>query len=309
MLIGIPDVRGADRAPCRIGAVSDDALIADLNHPLADKPLGLTITIEAVHTRTDQTPDQRSEPGQDVVARICDQGPGMQGRWQGQPTDFFSDRPFLRLEDDADTAFYERPRLVDHLDRTAIAEISALYGRLVPRRSRVLDLMTSWHSHLPASVAAGAVVGLGMNAEELGRNPVLTDRVVHDLNADPRLPFDDGCFDAVVCSLAVEYLTRPFEVFRELARVLSPGGIAIMTFSNRCFPTKAIRIWEQLHEFERPGLVLEYFRESGRFHGFNTWSLRGLPRPADDNYAHRLTDSDPVHAVWARRNGEPRLRL
>jgi SAM-dependent methyltransferase len=232
----------------------------------------------------------------------------MQGRWQGQPTDFFADDPFTRLDDD-DPGFYERARLVDHLDTTAIAEISALYGRLIRPRSRILDLMSSWHSHLPQASRPDAVVGLGMNAEELARNPILTERVVHDMNADPRLPFDDASFDAVICTVSVEYLTQPFAVFREMARVLAPAGIAVMTFSNRWFPTKVIRIWDQVHEFERPGLVLEYFRESGRFRDFNTWSLRGLPRPAEDKYAHRLDQSDPVHAVWARRDGEPRVRL
>lgn len=140
-----------------------------------------------------------------------------------------------------------------------------------------------------------------MNAEELAANPILAERVVQDLNAEPTLPFTDGSFDAVVCTVSVEYLTRPFEVFREVSRVLRPGGIFLITFSNRWFPPKAILLWEGIHELERPALVLEYFLESGGFTDLETWSLRGLPRPADDKYAEQLALSDPIYGVWGRR--------
>jgi SAM-dependent methyltransferase len=190
---------------------------------------------------------------------------------------------------------------VDHLDRVAIGEIRALYGRLAPPGSRILDLMSSWHSHLPEALAAGAVVGLGLNQAELEANPVLSARLVQDLNAEARLPFADGIFDAVVCTASVEYLVEPFATFREVARCLRRDGIFVVTFSNRWFPPKAIAIWETIHEFERLGLVLEYFLESGLFRDLETWSLRGLPRPPDDKYAGQLAHSDPVYAVWGFR--------
>jgi hypothetical protein len=117
----------------------------------------------------------------------------------------------------------------------------------------VLDLMASWESHLPADHGLGEIVGLGLNEEELNANRLFGDHLVHDLNREPRLPFDDASFDAVICSLSVEYLTQPFEAFAEVARVLRPGGRFITTFSNRWFPPKVIRTWEQLHEFERLG--------------------------------------------------------
>ena len=101
--------------------------------------------------------------------------------------------------------------------------------------------------------------------------------------------------------MSVEYLIDPRAIFREAARVLRHGGCLVITFSNRWFPTKAIRIWEALHEFERPGLVLEYFIDSGIYHDLQTWSLRGLPRPPDDPYADRLAAADPVYAVWGLR--------
>lgn len=306
ILLDVPNRPGDRGAPVRVTEVAASGLTLDPSHPLAGKALEVTTTVVSVAEA--RPAGAGGTVAADLLAVLTANGPGMQGRWQGRPTDFFADGPFLRLDDD-DPHFYARPRLVDHLDSTAIGEIRALYGRLIPRRSRILDLMSSWHSHLPGTLSPAAVAGLGMNAEELAQNPMLTERRLHDLNTEPRLPFADATFDAVVCTLSVEYLTDPFAVFRELARVLTPGGIAIMAFSNRWFPTKAIRLWGELHEFERPGLVLEYFRAGGCFRDFNTWSLRGLPRPAEDKYAPTLAHSDPVHAVWARRTGRPRIRL
>lgn len=287
----------SDRQPWRITGLDGAHLEADFNHPLAEHPLHLTATIEDLGPR-----DEGQAEGLDTIAAlVTNGGPGMQARFRGQPTDFWSDQPFQRQDTAPDAAFYARPRLIDHIDSTAIAAISALYGRLIRPGARVLDLMSSWHSHLPAALASGSITGLGMNADELAHNPVLDARIVQDLNSDPRLPFADQSFEAIVCSVSVEYLTDPFAVFREAARVLAPGGLLVVTFSNRWFPTKAIGLWEAMHDFERPGLVLEYFLESGLFSDLETWTLRGLPRPADDAYAHRIPLSDPVFAVWGTR--------
>jgi SAM-dependent methyltransferase len=282
-----------------VAQVDEGRLLVDLNHPLADKALELAVTIEDIRA----LPEERGGRGKAVAVMVAGDGPGMQARWRGRPTDFWSDMPYLRTDPGPDAAFYARPRLVDHLDSTAIGQVGGLYGRLIPEGSRVLDLMSSWHSHLPEQIGAGHVTGLGMNREELEANPVLDERLVHDLNREPHLPFADASFDAAVCTVSVEYLTRPMEVFREVARVLRPGGRFVVTFSNRWFPPKVIRIWEDIHELERLGLVAEYFLESGLFEHLETWSLRGLPRPADDKYAGRIPFSDPVYAVWAERIG------
>jgi SAM-dependent methyltransferase len=145
------------------------------------------------------------------------------------------------------------------------------------------------------------VVGLGLNARELKKNSRLTESVVQDLNENSRLPFESNSFDAVVCTVSVEYLTDPLAVFKEVSRVLRPEGYFIVTFSNRWFPTKAIKIWHELHDFERMGLVLEYFLRAGGFNGLQTYSIRGLPRPHDDKYFPDLFFSDPVYAVWGRK--------
>ena len=280
--------------PFRVCRVSDDMICCDLNNPLADRALELQVRILDIW-------EAREEHGgscNDVAEMITSNGPGMQTRWRGEPTDFWQDIPFSRMAGEPDAGFYVMPRMVSHIDRTASAQIGKLYGRLLPKGGRVLDLMASWESHLPAEHGLGEIIGLGMNAEELDSNPLFSTHRVHDLNLNPTLPYADGEFDSVICSLSVEYLVKPFEVFAEVARVLRPGGRFIITFSNRWFPPKVVHMWENMHEFERPGLVMEYFLRDGLFSELETWSVRGLPRPSDDKYADRRTDSDPIYAVW-----------
>jgi SAM-dependent methyltransferase len=124
---------------------------------------------------------------------------------------------------------------------------------------------------------------------------------VHDLNLDPRLPLPDEAYDAAICTVSVEYLTRPAEVFAQVRRVLRPGGRFVVTFSNRWFPPKVVKVWQYVHEFERVGLVLEHFLRDGGFTNLETRSMRGLPRSLDDKYADRMAQSDPVYAVWGER--------
>jgi SAM-dependent methyltransferase len=150
---------------------------------------------------------------------------------------------------------------------------------------------------LPEDLELGGVTGLGLNQQELDENPRLDQNVIHDLNAEPKLPFGDGEFDAVICTVSVEYLTQPWEVFKEVLRVLKSSGIFINTFSSRWFPPKVIYIWTELHAFERMGLVLDYYQESG-FTGLKTLSQRGWPRPKDDPYIEQTRVADPVFAVW-----------
>jgi ubiquinone/menaquinone biosynthesis C-methylase UbiE len=129
-------------------------------------------------------------------------------------------------------------------------------------------------------------------------NPQLTCYEIHDLNKNYHLPFRDEEFDAVICSFSVDYMTQPFGVFEDVARILKQQGYFIVTFSNRWFPPKVAKIWSELHEFERIGLVLEYFLQSGQYKDLETYSLRGLPRPMDDKYYPQIQFSDPIYAVW-----------
>ena len=296
-IAGVHDIYPEDHTPFRLAAIEGDQLRIELNHPLADRALTLGATILDAW----ETGSERGGLCHDLAATVTDNGPGMQARWRDQPTDFWSDVPFIRTAAGPDDEFYEKPRLVDHSDRTATRQIERLYDRLLPQGGRILDLMTSWKSHLPATLAPAHVAGLGMNTAELEANPLLGERVVRDLNLDPALPFADASFDGAVCTASVEYLVKPFEVFAEIARVLKPGARFIVTFSNRWFPPKVINIWQSCHEFERMGIVLEYFLRSGCYTNLETFSLRGLPRPDDDKYAGQFPLSDPVYAVWGKR--------
>jgi len=160
----------------------------------------------------------------------------------------FSPGFFDRVDETPDASFYAFPRFVTHIDDATIGALTAYYGELLRPGADVLDLMSSWVSHLPAAgeLPLARVAGLGMNADELAKNPRLTEWRVCDLNADPRLPFADASFDFALCAVSIQYLTRPLAVFAELARVLRPGGRAAIATSHRCFPTKAIRAWHML---------------------------------------------------------------
>ena len=172
-------------------------------------------------------------------------------------------RSFARIDEGDDGEFYAPARLVSHIDDAAAAALAASYaGRLRPG-SGVLDLMSSWISHLPPEPELGEVVGHGMNAQELAANPRLTRWWVQDLNRDSRLPLPDAGLDAALCCVGVQYLQAPFEVFAEVRRALRPGSPFIVSFSNRCFPTKAVAVWRVLDTRGHAALVRRYLEASG----------------------------------------------
>lgn len=197
----------------------------------------------------------------------------------------FPDGFFDRLDDRADAEFYAVDRFVTHIDDGAIAAVSALYREL-GIDGEVLDLCSSWISHFDPP--PDRLVALGMNATELAANEAAAEYVVKDLNHDPRLPFDDRTFDAATCCVSVDYLTRPLEVFAEVARVLRDGGTFAVTFSNRLFPTKAIRGWLACDDRMRVSIVATYFSLSGRF------------QPARAELRNPDAAGDPLYAVWSR---------
>jgi SAM-dependent methyltransferase len=172
---------------------------------------------------------------------------------------------FARVDESDDAIFYQMPRLVQHIDPGTIAALTDYYAETLPAGGRVLDLMSSWVSHLPPDLELADVIGLGMNAAELAANPRLTDAVVQDLNINPALPFAAARFDAVTVAVSVQYLIRPVAVFAEIARVLAPGGRLIVAMSHRCFPTKAIRAFHQLAANDRIRLVAHYCQLAGGF--------------------------------------------
>ncbi len=170
---------------------------------------------------------------------------------------------FDKADPTPDTIFYRQPRFVEHIDAGAIAAVTRLYAALLPRGGAVLDMMSSWVSHLPEDTAYASVVGQGMNAAELAANRRLSRWFVQDLNADPALALDSLSFDAACLCVSVQYLQRPVEVFGEVARVLRPGSPFIVSFSNRCFPTKAVALWQALRGPDQQRLVGAYMTAAG----------------------------------------------
>jgi FKBP-type peptidyl-prolyl cis-trans isomerase 2 len=296
ILKGLPNVFPQNITPVRCVGVDSVSVTMDMNHPLA----GYDIEITAVVNKIKQKTSNRGGSCRELAETIAS-GPGMQARYKGNPTDFSIPGAFDRQDETHDHRFYEKPRLVTHIDDQAIEIIAALYGERINPGSRVLDLMSSWRSHVPESAKPGRMVGLGMNASEMVENPQLDEFVVHDLNQNPRTPFDDNSFDVVICTVSVEYLTNPGEVFQDSARIIKPGGVLIHTFSNRWFPPKVIRIWTRLHEFERMGLVMDYFLKTESFNSLGTFSARGWNRPETDAYFPDMRYSDPVFAVFGRK--------
>jgi SAM-dependent methyltransferase len=205
---------------------------------------------------------------------------------QQRKVDEFPANYFKRQDEQADEAFYAWPRPVVHIDEGAIQALTTLLAKLLPAGGVYLDLMSSWRSHLPDDCTPARVVGLGMNAAEMADNPQLDEYVVHNLNTNPVLPWTEAAFDAVICTVSVQYMTKPIEVFREVSRVLHPGGLFILSFSNRCFPTKAVNAWLTRTDQQHLALVESYFTTAG------TWTT---PKTA----AYTPRDSDPLYAVWA----------
>ena len=196
---------------------------------------------------------------------------------------------FRRADETPDEDFYRTPRLVTHIDDAAIGAVTQLYREYFPSDGAVLDLMSSWISHLPPEVAYSHVTGVGMNRAELDANPRLSERIVQNLNTTPRLPFSDNLFDGAGLCVSIDYLTDPIAVVRETGRVLKPDAPFVVTFSNRCFPTKAIALWHHLDDRGRVALVQHFLEAAGNFS-----AIQALDRSPGRR-------SDPLYAVVGRK--------
>ena len=202
----------------------------------------------------------------------------------------FKPEHFAREDGGDDEMFYREPRLVKHIDEAACAALANYYARALPPGGDILDLMSSYASHLPAEPAFGRVVGLGMNLTELEENSQLSERLIHNLNDNPVMPFPDHSFDACIIAVSVQYLTRPIEVFADVARLLKPGALLAISFSNRLFATKAVAIWRSVGDADHARLLEIYLRTAG---GYQDLTLEDLsPAPGK---------SDPLYLVSARR--------
>ncbi|MGB0751979.1 MAG: class I SAM-dependent methyltransferase [Gammaproteobacteria bacterium] len=279
-------------------AVSDDSIQVDYGHPL--RGLAVDVSISEVPA-TPALPQRRELPLDDKLFRWLDMGPGLQ-LTRPVPLDELAQNPLFSREDENDDAvFYAPPRMVQHIDSWARETMAGVFSEQLAQRAHVLDLMSSWVTHLPGDRDDLMLHGLGMNERELAANPRLSQFVVHDLNNEPALPFEPGSLDAVICAVSIEYTKRPVGIFRAVRDVLKPGGVFINAFSDRCFPTKAIKLWAELHPFERMAFVASCHEAAGGYDKASTFALAGAPRPPDDDYAMQIPDADAVYAVWARK--------
>jgi hypothetical protein len=269
----------------RVTEIEDNAFTADFNHPLAGKETNLEKNSVDIEYLPVGKPEMILEWG------------GIDAPLHEKDTDYSIPDAFDRKDSYDDAVFYEQPRKVIHIDQTCLSRITAFYSDLLNPDDAVLDLMSSWRSHLPDQLHK--VSGVGMNAIEMNDNYQLNSYVVHDLNRNPTLPFDDRNFHSVVNTVSIEYLTDPHKVFSEVRRVLNPGGLVIVTFSNRYFPPKTTTFWPLLHPAERPGWVLQLLHTSG-FSDLHCHVERGLIRSDDDRYAGQVEEMDPLFAVWGR---------
>ena len=196
----------------------------------------------------------------------------------------------LKLDDTDDKLFYSYPRFVTHVDEGFIQQLTDLYRQRLKPNSRIFDMMSSWVSHLPKEIDFDHVEGHGLNAEELARNPQLNHYFVQNLNENPQLPFANEDFDAVINCVSVQYIQYPEAVFSEIHRILKPGGVAIISFSNRMFYQKAIQVWRDGSENYRVELVKGYFS-----------SVSGFSKP--ETLVHKSTI--PNFLQWLGASGDP----
>ena len=205
-----------------------------------------------------------------------------------------------KLDPTKDSDFYAFPRFVTHVDEGFIDRLTALYREILSPNTRILDLMSSWVSHLPEEMEFEHIEGHGMNGEELAKNPRLDSYFIQDLNAQPKLPLGDSSFDAVLITVSVQYLQYPEAIFAELYRILKPNGLVVVSFSNRMFYQKAIAAWRDNSDLGRVSLVKSYFKSVAGFR-----EVQAIVRPATTPSFLQMLGimvADPFYAVIGKRS-------
>jgi len=165
------------------------------------------------------------------------------GKMSTDPVLVLSEAERFKLDASDDSLFYAEPRFVHHLDAAFRSRLTALYRQRIPPCAVVLDLMSSWVSHLPEDVRYQQVIGHGLNEQELAANPRLDRYWVQNLNRDQQLPLEDASVDVALIVAGWQYLQQPEVVAAALLRVVRPRGQLIVAFSNRMFFQKAPQVW------------------------------------------------------------------
>lgn len=298
---GLQGVFSSNSKPTRIIGIKEDTnvIMIDTNHPLSRYDIKLDFEIFQAMKKSGELGGECK----DWINMAIDDGPGMQVPFEGINTDFALNEKetFDRQDNSEDKAFYHQPRLTSHIDDRCHINLIQKYSQLIIKKgAKVLDLMSSYQSHIPEFYDL-EIIGLGMNIDELKANRQLKDFLLQDINENPKLPFNNESFDYVLCDLSIEYLIRPMEVLQEVHRILSKDGLLCISFSNRYFPQKVIKTWQELHDFEKLGYVIELLRQSDNFKELKTFTYRNFRRPNHDKYFGKSHISDPLYLVAAKK--------
>jgi len=296
MIEGIADCFKMDNRPFRILDKTEDRLTIDLNHPLAQFPLKVSATITDIFDANQQNGGRCN----DIAETITTNGPGFQVL-STIAYDFSQGMPFARKIEEDDGLFYDAIETTIPVDQVAIEQLQQFYREHISDNSSVLDLMAATESYLPETLKNIDLTGLGVKEDDLNSNKQLNHSILHNINTQPELPFKEETFDAVICSFGIEYITQPIKIFEQVARILKPGGVFLVAFSDRFFDKKAIALWDDLHSFERMGLVLEYFRQTDQFNALQSQSIRGLVRHEDDPFINKTAFSCPMFMLSGKK--------
>lgn len=300
MLEDVDDCFKMDNRPFRILDKTHKTLKIDLNHPLGTFPIKLSAQITDVFDANQQNGGRCN----DIAETITSNGPGLQTLLVEKPFDFSQGMPFIRKIEEEDSIFYDSiDSSTPIVDQVSIEQLKQFYKNYLHDGCTILDLMAGSDSYLPENIKDINLTGLSIKEIDLQANKALSQYKIHDLNRQAKLPFNDQQFDSVICSFSIEYMTQPIAIFKEVARILKPGGFFLISFSERFYEMKAISLWDDLHIFERMGLVLEYYRQSGEFEQLHSESIRGLIRHEDDPFINKTVHSCPMFMLSGKRKG------
>ena len=197
-----------------------------------------------------------------------------------------------------DEIFYQQPRFVHHLSDSFRTRLTSLYSEYLLNHHIILDLMSSWVSHLPSNISYKKVIGHGMNEAELSSNERLDRFFVQNLNKKQNMPIEDSSIDVGLIVAGWQYLQYPEKVSLELSRVIKSDSLLIISFTNRAFWTKAPNIWTYSSEEKRIEYVTNVLTSNG-------WRIEKIlnERTHDKKlFGFYSSESDPFFSVIARNN-------
>ena len=197
-----------------------------------------------------------------------------------------------------DEIFYQQPRFVHHLSDSFRNRLTSLYSEFLLNHHIILDLMSSWVSHLPSNISYKKVIGHGMNEAELSSNERLDKFFVQNLNKKQNMPIEDSSVDVGLIVAGWQYLQYPEKVSLELSRVIKSDSLLIISFTNRAFWTKAPNIWTYSSEEKRIEYVTSVLTSNG-------WRIENILNEKTQDkklFGFYSSESDPFFSVIARNN-------